>query len=190
MPESSTRSYAGLTIPTPGTFAIDPAHTRVGFIARHLMVSKVRGSFTQVSGEIKVAEDPLASTVTVRIPATSIDTGVPDRDTHLRSGDFLEVEKYPELTFRSSRVVQASGQDFALVGDLTIRDTTREVTLNVEFEGVATSPWGQEVIGFSATTEIDREEFGITWNQALEAGGVLVGKKVKIEIEAEAVRQV
>jgi polyisoprenoid-binding protein YceI len=186
---ATTRSYAGLTIPTAGTFAIDPAHTRVGFVARHLMVSKVRGSFTQVSGEITVAEDPLTSTVTVRIPAASIDTGVADRDNHLRSGDFLDVEKYPELTFRSTRVLQPSDNEFKLVGELTIRDVTREVTLDVEFDGVATSPWGQEVIAFSATTEIDREEFGITWNQALETGGVLVGKKVKIEIEAEAVRQ-
>src|SRR6476660_4604816 len=101
-----TRSYAGLTIPVAGTYAIDPAHTRVGFVARHLMVSKVRGSFTQVSGEINVADDPLASTVTVHIPATSIDTGQPDRDTHLRSGDFLEVEKYPELIFRSTALTQ------------------------------------------------------------------------------------
>jgi polyisoprenoid-binding protein YceI len=187
---ASTRTFAGLTIPSAGTFALDPTHTRVGFVARHLMVSKVRGNFTEVSGEINVAEDPLASTVTVRIPAASINTSVADRDGHLRSGDFLDVEKYPELTFRSTRVGDPSGDKFQIVGELTIRDVTREVTLDVEFEGVAVSPWGQEVIGFSASTEIDREEFGMTWNQALEAGGVLVGKKVKIEIEAEAIRQV
>jgi polyisoprenoid-binding protein YceI len=187
---TSIRSQTGRTIPEAGTFAIDPAHSRVGFIVRHLMVSKVRGSFTQVSGEIKVSGDPQASTVTVRIPAESIDTGTPDRDTHLRSGDFLDVEKYPELTFRSTRVVQSSDDEFALIGELTIRDVTREVTLDVEFEGSATSPWGQEVIGFSATAEIDRDEFGINWNQALEAGGVVVGRKVKLEIEVEAVRQV
>jgi polyisoprenoid-binding protein YceI len=189
MSAPTTRSFAGLTIPTAGTFALDPTHTRVGFVARHLMVSKVRGNFTEVSGEINVAEDPLASTVTVRIPAASIDTRVGDRDNHLRSADFLDVEKYPELTFRSTRVGEPSGDKFQIVGELTIRDVTREVTLDVEFEGLATSPWGQEVIGFSASTEIDREEFGMTWNQALEAGGVLVGKKVKIEIEAEAIRQ-
>ncbi|GAA1801832.1 YceI family protein [Planosporangium flavigriseum] len=186
---ATTRNFAGLTIPTAGTFALDPTHTRVGFVARHLMVSKVRGNFTEVSGEITVAEDPLASSVTVRIPAASIDTRVADRDAHLRSGDFLDVETFPELTFRSTRVLQPSGDRFQLVGELTIRDVTREVTLDVEFEGVAVSPWGQEVIGFNASTEIDREEFGMTWNQALEAGGVLVGKKVKIEIEAEAIRQ-
>jgi polyisoprenoid-binding protein YceI len=186
---ATTRTFAGLTIPTAGTFALDPTHTRVGFVARHLMVSKVRGNFTEVSGEINVAEDPLASSVTVRIPAASIETRVGDRDTHLRSADFLDVEKYPELTFRSTRMTQPSGGKFQLVGELTIRDVTREVTLDVEFEGLATSPWGQEVIGFAASTEIDREEFGITWNQALEAGGVLVGKKITIEIEAEAIRQ-
>jgi len=187
---STTRSFGGLTIPTAGTFVIDPAHTEVGFVARHLMVSKVRGSFTQVTGEVTIAEDPLASSVSASILAASIDTGVADRDNHLRSGDFLDVEKYPELTFRSTRVVQPKDNDFRLVGELTIRDVTREVTLDVDFDGVAVSPWGQEVVAFTATTEIDREEWGITWNQALEAGGVLVSKKVKIEISAEATRQV
>ncbi len=187
---STTRSFGGLTIPTAGTFVIDPAHTEVGFVARHLMVSKVRGSFTQVTGEVTIAEDPLASSVSASILAASIDTGVADRDNHLRSGDFLDVEKYPELTFRSTRVVQPKDNDFRLVGELTIRDVTREVTLDVEFDGVAVSPWGQEVVAFTATTEIDREDWGITWNQALEAGGVLVSKKVKIEISAEATRQV
>jgi polyisoprenoid-binding protein YceI len=187
---STTRSFAGLTIPAAGTFVIDPAHTTVGFVARHLMVSKVRGSFTQVTGEITVAGDPFASAASVNIVAASIDTGVADRDTHLRSGDFLDVEKYPELTFRSVRVTQPEDNEFKLVGELTVRDVTRQVTLDVEFDGVAVSPWGQEVVAFTASTEIDREDFGITWNQALEAGGVLVSKKVKIEITAEAIRQV
>jgi polyisoprenoid-binding protein YceI len=186
---ANTRQYNGLTIPTPGKFEIDPAHTRVGFVARHMMVSKARGSFTSATGSIVVTEDPLESHVDVSIDAASIDTGVADRDGHLRSPDFLNVEQWPTLTFKSKRVVGLSGGEFKLVGDLTIRDVTREVELDVEFEGLAKSPWGQEVIGFSATTEIDREEFGITWNQALETGGVLVGKKVKIEIGAEAVRQ-
>jgi len=186
---ASTRSFNGVTIPTPGTFKIDPAHTRVGFVARHLMVSKVRGSFSDVTGEITIAEDPLRSRVEVRMPAASIETGVVDRDNHLRSGDFLEAEKYPEVVFRSTNLTDLSGEEFKLVGELTIRDVTREVTLDVEYQGVAASPWGQEVIGFSASADIDREEFGITWNQALETGGVLVGKKVKLEIEAEAIRQ-
>ncbi|GAA2587942.1 YceI family protein [Dactylosporangium fulvum] len=186
---ANTREFNGLTIPTPGKFELDPAHTRVSFVARHMMVSKVRGGFTSASGSIVVAEDPLQSHVEVSIDAASIDTGVADRDGHLRSPDFLDVEKFPALTFKSTRVESASGNEFKVVGDLTIRDVTREVVLDVEFEGHAKSPWGQEVIGFAATTEIDREEFGITWNQALETGGVLVGKKVKIEIGAEGVRQ-
>jgi polyisoprenoid-binding protein YceI len=186
---ANTREYNGLTIPTPGKFDLDPAHTRVSFVARHMMVSKVRGGFTSASGSIVIAEDPLESHVEVSIDAASIDTGVADRDGHLRSPDFLNVEQWPALTFKSTRVTGVSGNEFKLVGELTIRDVTREVQLDVEFEGHAKSPWGQEVIGFSATTEIDREEFGITWNQALETGGVLVGKKVKIEIGAEGVRQ-
>jgi polyisoprenoid-binding protein YceI len=188
-PTLTTRDFTGTQIPVAGTFALDAAHTTVGFVARHLMVSKVRGAFTGVSGTLVIAEEPLASTVTVDIEAASIDTGVADRDGHLRSPDFLDVERFPKLTFRSTRVETFGGGEFTLVGDLTVRDVTREVRLAVEYEGVARSPWGQEVIGFTATTEIDREEFGITWNQALETGGVLVGKKVKIEISAEAVRQ-
>jgi polyisoprenoid-binding protein YceI len=185
---TATRDFQGVKIPAPGTFTLDPLHTRVGFVARHLMVSKVRGAFTTVKGTITVAEDPLQSSVAVEIDAASIDSGVADRDNHLRSPDFLDVEVHPVLTFRSTGVLESNGNKFRLVGDLTIRDVTRPVDLDVEFEGVAKSPWGQEVIGFSATTEIDREEFGITWNQALETGGVLVGRKVKIEISAEAVR--
>jgi polyisoprenoid-binding protein YceI len=187
--EATVRTWNGIAIPAPGTFALDPAHTRADFFARHLMVSKVRGAFTKVSGEVVIGADPAESTVTAVIPADSIDTGVADRDGHLRSPDFLDVEKYPSLTFRSTGVILRQDNNFVVRGELTIREVTREVDLEVEFEGLARSPWGQEVIGFTATTEIDREEFGITWNQALETGGVLVGRKVKIEISAEAVRQ-
>jgi polyisoprenoid-binding protein YceI len=187
--EAVTRTWNGIAIPTAGVFTIDPAHTRVGFVARHLMVSKVRGAFTEVSGELVIAEEPTQSSVTAVIPTKSIDTGVADRDAHLRGDDFLDVEKYPALTFRSTGLVAGPGNEFKLRGELTVRDVTREVELEVEFEGAARSPWGQEVIGFTATTEIDREEFGMTWNQALETGGVLVGKKVKIEISAEAIRK-
>jgi len=183
-----SRTFDGVNIPLAGTFSIDPAHTTVGFVARHLMVSKVRGSFTEVAGSITIGEDPLTSSVEATIGAASITTGAPDRDGHLRSGDFLDVEKYPNLTFRSLRVVRQHGGDFVLVGELTIRGVTREVELRVEFDGAVVNPWGQEVIGFTASTEIDREEFDITWNQALETGGVLVGKKVKIEISAQAKR--
>jgi len=185
----TTRSWNGLTIPTAGTFEMDPAHKRVGFIARHMMVSKVRGEFAQAQAAITVAENPLESSVVATIDAASISSGTADRDAHLRSADFLDVEKYPSLSFRSTAVKDVSGGEFTLVGDLTIKDVTREVELTVEFEGVERNPWGAELIGFTASTEIDREEFGLTWNVALETGGVLVGKKIKIEIEAEAIRQ-
>jgi polyisoprenoid-binding protein YceI len=189
-PTLDTRSFDGVAIPTPGTFALDAAHTEVAAIARHLVVSKVRGTFANVTGEIVIAEDPLQSSVTASIPAATINTNSPDRDNHLRSADFLDVENYPALDFRSTRILSHKGNSFVVHGDLTIRGVTREVDLNVEFEGVARSPWGQEVVAFTATTEFDREEFGMTWNQALETGGVLVGKKIAVQIAAEGVRQV
>jgi polyisoprenoid-binding protein YceI len=187
-PTTAGRTFEGVAIPEPGTFTLDPAHTTVSFVARHLMVSKVRGSFTDVSGAITIADEPLSSSVNVVIGAASITTGSPDRDQHLRSSDFLDLDNHPEITFRSTKLVSRSGTEFALAGDLTIRGVTREVELEVEFDGAAVSPWGKEVIAFSATAEIDREEFGITWNAALETGGVLVGHKVKIDINAEATR--
>jgi polyisoprenoid-binding protein YceI len=185
---SEVRPFEGLTVPTAGTFSLDPAHSTVGFVARHLVVSKVRGSFTEVSGTIQIAENPLDSTVEVVIGAASITTGQPDRDNHLRSADFLELDKYPNLTYRSTGVKSHKGNSFVLAGELTIRDVTREVDLEVEYDGTIVSPYGQEVIAFTATTEIDRESFGITWNQAIEAGGVMVGKTVKIELSVEATR--
>jgi len=188
-PALDVRQYDGLTIPAPGTFSIDPAHTEVSAVVRHLMVSKVRGNFSGTTGTITIAADPLQSTVTASIPAETVNTGVADRDNHLRSPDFLDVTGHPTLDFRSTGVVSHSGDTFVLRGELTIRGVTREVDLQAEFGGVARSPWGQEVVAFSATTEFDREDFGIVWNQALETGGVLVGRKVKVEIAAEAVRQ-
>jgi polyisoprenoid-binding protein YceI len=187
-PTLDTRPFDGVAIPTAGTFAIDPAHTEVAAIARHLVVSKVRGTFANTTGPIVIAEDALQSSVTASIPAATINTNSPDRDNHLRSADFLDVENHPTLDFRSTRILSHKGNAFVVRGDLTIRGVTREVDLNVEFEGVARSPWGQEVVAFTATTEFDREEFGMTWNQALETGGVLVGRKIKIEISAEAIR--
>ncbi|MGN9908077.1 YceI family protein [Phytohabitans sp. LJ34] len=184
-----TRQFEGLTIPAPGTYELDQAHKVVGFVARHMMVSKVRGVFDQATATITVAEDPLESSVVATIQAASINTGAPDRDNHLRSGDFLESEKYETLEFRSTGVKSHSGNEFVLSGDLTIKDVTRSVDLKVEFEGVGRSPFGQDIFGFTASTEIDREDFGLTWNVALETGGVLVGKKIKIELEGEAIRQ-
>ena len=186
---AATRTWNGLVIPAAGTYELDQAHKRVGFVARHMMVSKVRGEFAEATATITVAEDPLQSSVVATMKADSIVTGQKDRDAHLRSGDFLEAEKYPELTFRSTRVVSHSGNEFVLEGELTVKDVTRTVQLEVEFEGAGRSPYGFDVFGFSASTEIDREDFGLTWNVALETGGVMVGKKIKIEIEGEAIRQ-
>ncbi len=186
---AATRTWDGLVIPAAGTYELDQAHKRVGFVARHMMVSKVRGEFADATATITVAEDPLASSVVATMQADSIITGQKDRDAHLRSGDFLEAEKYPALTFRSTRVKSHSGNEFVLEGELTIKDVTRPVELLVEFEGATVSPYGQHLFGFSATTEIDREDWGLTYNMALESGGVMIGKKVKIEIEGEAIRQ-
>ncbi|GAA3122214.1 MULTISPECIES: YceI family protein [Nonomuraea] len=182
----STRTWESLTIPAAGAYTIDAAHTNVGFVVKHMMVSKVRGHFGTFSGSVTIAENPLESSAELTIETASIDTGMPDRDGHLRSDDFLSAEKFPAITFKSTRVTGHSGDEFTVVGDLTIRDVTREVELTVEYGGAGTNPWGQAVWGFSITTEFDREDFGLTWNQALETGGVLVGKKVKIEIEGEA----
>jgi|SRR5437868_1188630 len=182
----STRTWDGLSIPTPGTYVIDTSHTTVGFVVKHMMVSKVRGSFDKFSGSVTIAENPLESSATLTIDAASINTKSSDRDGHLRSDDFLSTETFPELTFRSTRVAGHSGNDFTLVGDLTVHGVTKEIELTVEYNGAGVNPWGQPVWGFSIATEIDREEFGLTWNAALETGGVLVGKKIKIEIEGEA----
>lgn len=182
----ATRTWENLQLPAAGSFALDVAHTRIGFTVKHMMVSKVRGHFDEFSGTINIAENPLDSSAEISINTASINTGSPDRDGHLRSDDFLSVEKFPTLTFRSTGVTGHSDDEFTLVGDLTILDVTKSVELTVEYGGAGTSPWGQELWGFSITTEINREDFGLSWNQALEAGGVLVGKKIKIEIEGEA----
>ncbi|MEH0845110.1 YceI family protein [Micromonospora sp. CPCC 205711] len=187
--ESVTRDWEGLTIPTAGTYLLDAAHKRVGFVARHMMVSKVRGEFAETSATITIADDPLQSSVSASIQAASINTAQADRDAHLRSPEFLDAETFPTLEYRSTGVKSRKGNEFVLSGELTIKGVTRPVDLEVEFEGVGRTPFGQDVFGFTATTEIDREDFGLTWNVALETGGVLVGKKIKIEIEGEAVRQ-
>lgn len=184
-----TRPFQDLTIPEPGTFDLDQAHSRIGFSARHMMVSKVRGHFGEFTGSITVADGPLDSTAEAVIKTASIDTGSADRDKHLTSPDFLDVEKFPELSFRTVRVVARNGSQLTVLGDLTIKDVTKEIELTLELEGVGMSPWGKQVMGFSMTAEINREDFGITWNVGLETGGVLVGKTVKLEIEGEAVRR-
>lgn len=168
---------------------LDPAHTKVEFGVRHMMFSTVKGSFPGVEGALRFDPSDLgASSVEVRIDAASIDTGNADRDRHLRSDDFLDVENHPELTFRSTKV-SGTPEKLQVEGELTIRGTTRPVTLEGAFLGSGKDPWGQERSGFHAETKIQRKEFGLTWNQALEAGGVLVGDEVRITLDVQAVRQ-
>ena len=186
---TTTRDFQGVQIPSAGTYVLDAAHKRVGFVVRHLMVSKVRGNFGDATATITVGEDPLQSSVTATIETASVFTGQSDRDNHLRSGDFFEAEKYPTIEYRSTGIKSFDGDEFVLEGELTIKGITKPVDLLVEFEGAGRSPYGQDVFGFSATAEIDREAWGLTWNVALESGGVMVGKKVKIEIEGEAICQ-
>lgn len=169
------------------TWNIDVSHTNLGFTIRHMMVSKVRGNFTDFEGKIEGDPEDLAtSKVSFKVDMNSINTNSEDRDNHLRSPDFFETEKYPAMTFNSTKVVKTSEDEFDLIGDLTIKDVTKEVTFKTEYEGKATNPWGQPVVGFTVEGEIDRKEFGLTWNQALETGGFMVGDKIKIVIELEA----
>lgn len=186
---SPVRTVDSVEVPAAGTYALDASHSHVGFAVRHLMVSKARGRFADFSGSIQIAEDPLASSVDVTIDTASIDTRDERRDGHLRSGDFFDVETYPTMTYRSAKVTPAGKNRWTVEGDLTIRGVTRSIPLEVSFEGGATDPWGGARIGFSAKAELDRDDFGLSWNQTLETGGVVVGKKVTIEIEAEAIRQ-
>ena len=173
------------SVPATGTWAIDPTHTDITFTARHLVVAKVKGSFERFSGEIVVADEVGDSSVDVRIEAASITTGTPDRDAHLTSGDFLDAENHPELRFVST-AVRPNGSDWVLEGELTIRGTTNAVSMDLEYLGTATDPFGNVKAAFAASTEIDRTAWGLNWNAPLEAGGVLVGEKVKIEIDAQA----
>jgi polyisoprenoid-binding protein YceI len=170
------------------TWKLDPTHTLVEFSAKHLMISTVKGRFTDVEGTIVADENELAnSSVDVTLKAASIDSRTEMRDNHLRSADFLHVEQFPVITFRST-TIEGDREDFNLTGDLTIRDVTKPVTLKVTFEGQTKDPWGGERIGFSASGKIDRRDFGLTWNQLLETGGLTVGNDIKIAIEVEAIK--
>jgi polyisoprenoid-binding protein YceI len=168
---------------SPGTWTVDPAHSEVGFIARHLMVSKVRGQFKDFSAVVTVAQPFEQSTVEAAVQLASIDTNAADRDTHLKSADFFDIENHPAMTFKSTKVTNN-----ALEGDLTIKGITRPVTFDLEFGGVSADPWGGTRAGFEATAEINRKDFDLTWNVAIEGGGVLVGEKVKIALDVELVK--
>jgi polyisoprenoid-binding protein YceI len=215
------RHWNGLTIPDPGLYLLDEAHKRVGFHAQHMMVSPVRGEFAVAAATISIADDPMQSAVTATIQAASIDTNNRDRDTHLRSPDFLDAVTYHTLEYRSTGVKWLGGDEdifqwarlrnnpltrrasmvalpdsstgdtgrIVVTGDLTIKNVTQQVDLTVDYGGARRDPDGREIFGFSATAEIDRESYGLLWNVALERGGVLVGKRVHIEIAGEAIRQ-
>ncbi|WP_454086070.1 YceI family protein [Georgenia sp. Marseille-Q6866] len=170
----------------PGTYTIDPSHTEIGFTVRHAGISKVRGQFTEFSGDITVAESFADSAVNVTIQSASVDTRDENRDNHLRSADFWDSENKPTWTFVSTGV-EGSGEEFSVLGDLTINGVTKPATLAVEYNGAATDPFGNKRVGFSASTEVSRKEFGLTWNAALETGGVLVGDKIRIAMEISAI---
>ncbi len=165
---------------------VDTAHTEVGFKVKHMMVTNVRGNFTGVEGSVEGDPNNLTDAkITFNIDASTINTNNEDRDNHLRSEDFFEVEKYPNITFNSTEIVETSEDEYDVTGDLTIKDTTKKATFKVTRTGAGKNPWGVDVVGFEAETKISRKEFGLTWNQALETGGVLVGDEITITVELQ-----
>jgi len=182
---TSATTYPQLT----GEYTLDPAHSRIGFVARHAMVTKVRGSFNDFTGTFHIdGDEPSKSTAQVTIQAHSIDTRNADRDGHLRSNDFLNMDEYPQLTFTTTGVTQTGETSFDVTGDLTVKDVTKSITIPFEFEGAAKDPFGNERIGFEGSAAISRKDYGIVWNAALETGGVLVSDKVTLEFEISAIK--
>jgi polyisoprenoid-binding protein YceI len=176
--------------PDTSTWQLDGSHSSIGFSVKHLMIATVKGTFGKCEASFSGSEDDLTkASLTVKIDSTSIDTGSDQRDAHLRSADFFEAEKYPEITFVGKKIVGDAFGDFKIVGDLTIHGVTKEVTLDATFEGRAKDPWGNSRLGYTAKGKINRTDFGLNWNQALEAGGVLVSEEVKISVEASFVRK-
>ncbi|MFF5254233.1 YceI family protein [Streptomyces leeuwenhoekii] len=188
------------TVPSPavspdlsaltGDYTIDPAHSTLGFVARHAMVTNVKGKFLEFSGSLHLdGGDPARSTASIDVVMDSIDTGSADRDGHLKSADFFKTDEFPAMTFRSTGAEALGGDDYRLTGDLTILGTTRPVTIDLEFNGAAQDPFGNERVGFEGKAEILRSEWGLTWNAALETGGVLVSDKIKLVFDISAIRQ-
>lgn len=183
---SLQESTSGLRLPA-GTWTIDPAHTRIGFVARHMMVTKVRGTFDDYSADVDVAEDPLHSSLVAEVQMASIDTGNADRDSHLRTNDFFAVEEYPTMSLRSTSFA-VDGADITMYADLTIKGVTKPVEFSLEFDGFGQDPWGATRAGISASATINRTDFGVAFNAALETGGVLVGEKIQIELDVQLVK--
>ncbi len=172
-----------------GTYAIDPVHSRIGFAVRHAMVSKIRGSFDEFDGSgFFDADVPSNSRLQLTIKVDSIDTRNPDRDAHLRTNDFFDMENYPEITFTSTSVEATGDDEFLVTGDLTVRGVTKPVTIDFEHTGAATDPFGNKRVGFEGKTEVNRKDWGINWNATLDAGGVMIGDKVTLEFDVEAIR--
>ncbi|GGT31051.1 polyisoprenoid-binding protein [Streptomyces kurssanovii] len=172
-----------------GEYTIDPAHSSIGFTVRHAMVTNVRGSFGEYEGKLVLdGTEPARSTATIDVAIASIDTGIADRDGHLRSGDFFDAEKFPKMTFRSTGAEQLGGDKYRISGDLTIKDVTRPLAIDLEFQGSATDVYGNERVGFEGGAEILRSDWGLTWNAALEAGGVMVSDKVKLTFDISAIK--
>ncbi|MFF4445026.1 YceI family protein [Streptomyces sp. NPDC001502] len=173
-----------------GDYVIDPAHSSIGFTVRHAMVTNVRGAFAEHEGTLHLdGADPARSTASIDVKIASVDTGIADRDGHLRSGDFFDAETFPLMTFRSTEARQLGGDTYRITGELTIKDVTRPLSIDLEFNGSATDPYGNERVGFEGSTEILRSDWGLTWNAALEAGGVMVSDKVKLTFDISAIKQ-
>ncbi len=173
-----------------GTYAIDPTHSRIGFVARHAMVTKVRGSFNEFTGTgFFDPADPAQTHLALTIEAASIDTRNADRDAHLRSNDFFDMENHPQITFTSTAVESTGPETFAVTGDLTIKGVTQPVTVEFTYEGAATDPYGNHRIGFEGTATVNRKDWGVNFNAPLEAGGILISEKVTLEFEVSAIRQ-
>ncbi|MEU6336485.1 YceI family protein [Streptomyces cellulosae] len=173
-----------------GDYELDPAHTTIGFVARHAMVTNVKGHFKEFSGQLHLdGSDPSKSTASIDVVMNSIDTGNTDRDNHLRSADFFKTDEFPTMTFRSTKAEALGGDQYRITGDLTILGTTRPITIDLEFNGAAKDPFGNERVGFEGKAEISRSEWGLTWNAALETGGMLVSDKIKLVFDISAIRK-
>jgi polyisoprenoid-binding protein YceI len=185
---SAIRTISGIDLPAPGTWVVDPGHAEVGFVGRHFGLSRVRGRFTGVDGTVVIADAPADSIIDVAIDMASVDSGSPDRDDHLRSPDFFDVDSFPTAHFHSTGIA-LDGVRAAVTGELTIKEFTRTVTLDVEYLGHVHDPWDNDRAMFTATANVNREDWGLTWNMVLDGGGLVVSKQIRLEIEVELIRQ-